>query len=332
MHYERRKEARFCDALSVIIPCYNPDPDRLYACLESLAAVYPAPEIVMVDDGCDEPLTSALRLPEGLGQPRILRHAINRGPLDARRSGLLGATRPYIHFVDADDLVDVALYRALSGRDRLPDILTFRALNQLEDGSETSRGQPEMDHTLLQRAERVESFFGFRYLFSVWNKIYTRELAMQVHANLPTMLDLRFGEDFVFNAYAFWLAESHEHVETVGYRYCQHAAQVSASASQEKMQQRLIADQTTSMTTVLEFLLAQEPGKDRDTAVHAFSVREYHATMRLLQNTLGVTQATQIDEVAHLMDARLAVFAPWAREILRQRERADGLQARIADR
>lgn len=170
-------DMRFLDRLSLVIPCHDLTEDAVAGLRKTLDTVRGA-EIVLVDDGSGPPLAQHLRDLAHQVSGRLVRLDANLGPLEARRAGLFAATREFIHFVDADDRVEPALYSALS--DALPgaDIVTFRAQTQAPDGTLEPRGKPESNHRLETRAEIMQGYFGFRYLFAVWNKILRRELAL----------------------------------------------------------------------------------------------------------------------------------------------------------
>lgn len=93
--------------VSTIIPVYN-RPRLLREAVSSvLAQTYPSTEIIIVDDGSDDPLmTSSLADCErtGAGRIRILQQG-NRGPGMARQFGFEHATGEFIQFLDSDDLL-----------------------------------------------------------------------------------------------------------------------------------------------------------------------------------------------------------------------------------
>lgn len=84
---------------AVIIPSYN-RPDRLRSCLQSLIAMDPSPdEIVVVDDGSDAPLAPVCAAID----PGILCvRQTNAGPAAARNAGVRATTAPFIALTDDD--------------------------------------------------------------------------------------------------------------------------------------------------------------------------------------------------------------------------------------
>lgn len=97
--------------LSVIIPIYNVE-KYLRQCIDSvLSQTYSNLEIILVDDGstdssgaiCDEYATMYDNV--------MVIHNVNKGPLKARLDGVKKATSEYITFVDADDWIDMNMYK-----------------------------------------------------------------------------------------------------------------------------------------------------------------------------------------------------------------------------
>ncbi len=96
------------DLVSVVIPCYNPSP----LVEETIASVQRQThqdwEIIVVDDGTDQPAARAiLENIEQRGVPRLrVLHQENRGLAGARNSGFQAAQGRYVIPLDADDLLE----------------------------------------------------------------------------------------------------------------------------------------------------------------------------------------------------------------------------------
>ncbi len=89
-------------SFSVIIPAYN-SRDTLTRALESvLAQIFPAHEILVVDDGSTDD-SAALAEPLLAGTGKVIRLSQNSGPAAARNAGIAMATGTHIAFLDADD-------------------------------------------------------------------------------------------------------------------------------------------------------------------------------------------------------------------------------------
>jgi glycosyltransferase EpsJ len=94
--------------ISVIIPTYNAS-SFLSQCLENiLSQTYNKLEIIVVDDGStDDTVQVAKRYPVELIQQE------NQGAASARNAGINAATGEYLHFMDADDLINLDFYERM---------------------------------------------------------------------------------------------------------------------------------------------------------------------------------------------------------------------------
>lgn len=94
--------------ISVVIPTYNVSP-YLSQCLETiLSQTYNNLEIIVVDDGStDDTAQIAQRYPVKLIQQA------NQGAAAARNAGINVATGEYLHFIDADDLINLNFYERM---------------------------------------------------------------------------------------------------------------------------------------------------------------------------------------------------------------------------
>lgn len=91
---------------SVVIPCFNLGSYIDEAIASVSAQTCKAFEIIVVDDGSDDPATlQHLQTLENTAEVRLLRSAINRGVAAARNLGIQAAHGSYILPLDADDLI-----------------------------------------------------------------------------------------------------------------------------------------------------------------------------------------------------------------------------------
>ena len=95
--------------ISVVVPVYNVERSLLAACMKSLRLQsLPSDdyEVIIVDDCSDasETLTE-LQRQNTAENTRIVRHAVNRGLNEARRSGVKAALGDFVIFVDSDDML-----------------------------------------------------------------------------------------------------------------------------------------------------------------------------------------------------------------------------------
>jgi glycosyltransferase involved in cell wall biosynthesis len=104
--------------VAVVVPCFN-DGATIRETLASLAGEEPH-ELVVVDDGSDEPVTLAVLAELEDQGVRVVRQE-NRGLAGARMTGVAATQAPYVQPLDADDLlVPGALALLADALDRHP--------------------------------------------------------------------------------------------------------------------------------------------------------------------------------------------------------------------
>jgi len=89
--------------VAVVIPCMN-DGELVLEAVGSLSESEPL-EVVVVDDGSDDPTTLAALEVLERNEVNVVRHRSNRGVSEARNSGLHATTAPYVLPLDSDDLM-----------------------------------------------------------------------------------------------------------------------------------------------------------------------------------------------------------------------------------
>jgi glycosyltransferase involved in cell wall biosynthesis len=92
--------------VSVIIPNYNSG-NFLQECIESINLSQQPAEIIIVDDcSTDNSITLAFKLSSLYSNIRVIKHEVNLGAVEARRTGILIATQNFVALVDADDFLE----------------------------------------------------------------------------------------------------------------------------------------------------------------------------------------------------------------------------------
>ncbi len=119
---------------SVVIPCYNAAA-YVGAAIEScLAEGIPAEQIIVVDDGSTDTTLAVL---QGVKAPICIHQQENGGPSRARNAGLKRVETPFMVFLDADDLYEGGMLKALETqmRDAQAD-LGFGATQVVRSGGQ----------------------------------------------------------------------------------------------------------------------------------------------------------------------------------------------------
>ena len=105
--------------VSVVIPCFNGGAELPGALASLDAQTFRDFEVVVVDDGSDDPAT--LGVLDGLGGARLVRQE-NRGLAAARNAGMAVARGAYLLPLDCDDRLEAAfLERTLHALDARPE-------------------------------------------------------------------------------------------------------------------------------------------------------------------------------------------------------------------
>ncbi|HEU4703256.1 MAG TPA: glycosyltransferase [Conexibacter sp.] len=129
-------------AVSVVIPCFNLGGYLDEAVQSVLAQTRQDAEILIVDDGSDDPVTRHLLASYRRPRTRIIRTA-NRGLPAARNTGLEEARGRYVSFLDADDLFAPRFLEATVGLLEADDSLAFASCWLTAFGARQFSWQPE---------------------------------------------------------------------------------------------------------------------------------------------------------------------------------------------
>jgi GT2 family glycosyltransferase/SAM-dependent methyltransferase len=129
-------------AVSVVIPCFNLGAYVDEAVQSVLAQTRQDAEILIVDDGSDDPVTQHLLASYRRPRTRIIRTA-NRGLPAARNTGLEEARGRYVSFLDADDLFEPRFLEATIGKLEADDSLAFASCWLTAFGDRQFSWQPE---------------------------------------------------------------------------------------------------------------------------------------------------------------------------------------------
>ena len=90
--------------VSIVIPCRNAGEQLTEAVNSALAQTWPDVEIIIVDDGSDDPGTIQLLQTANWPRTRIV-HQVNAGPASARNHAIRESNGDYILPLDADDTI-----------------------------------------------------------------------------------------------------------------------------------------------------------------------------------------------------------------------------------
>lgn len=194
--------------ISFIIPVYNGE-RWILRCISSLQKWNREEqiEIIVVDDGSTDRTGELCE--EAAGRDRRLRilHIANSGQGIARNQGLLAATGKYIHFVDADDWVDVErLYLLWQKAEEQKADITMGSYVRVSASREEWVHIPlegfagrtgSKKEKALYHSIKTESCFGY-----VWNKLYRRDFLLCHDLKMDDIRSV-YMEDTLFNLKAW---------------------------------------------------------------------------------------------------------------------------------
>lgn len=165
----KRKDNQPTPLISFIITCYNLPETMIRQCVESileLSLSRQEREIIIVDDGSEYPVSSAIG---PLAKETIVLRQENAGPGMARNAGLNVAKGEYIQFVDGDDCLLSAEYEHCLGiiRQSHPDMVMFEYNTSNKFGMRASDRGPMTG---------VEYMLQHNLKGSVWSYAFRRDI------------------------------------------------------------------------------------------------------------------------------------------------------------
>ena len=214
--------------ISIVVPIYQID-RYIGICIESLLnQTYENLEIILVDDGSPDRCPEICDLYASKDSRIKVIHKANGGLVSARKAGLLSATGKYVGYVDGDDWVGAgfveSLYTAISTADA--DIAAggfsrdlFARTAHFTDKMPCGVYEGERLDDLRCKMISLGDFFRIGVSTYVWNKLFKRELLLQVQ--LPVDNAISIGEDAAVTYPAIMLAKRVVITDTCAYHYRQ---------------------------------------------------------------------------------------------------------------
>ena len=198
--------------VSIIVPVYNTE-KYLGKCLESLSRQSLEDiEIICVDDGSSDNSGQICDRFASLDKRFTVIHKENEGVSKARNTALDIADGVYVGFVDSDDWVECNMF------EKLYEKAVSNSYDIVQCAYNGGR-KCEKELTLTGEEEIIPSFMEGAVSNSVWDKIYKAELIRDIRFEI----DLRFAEDFEFNARALLSARVVSIIPDVLYHYTERA-------------------------------------------------------------------------------------------------------------
>ena len=209
--------------ISVVVPCYNVK-RVMSKCLDSLLnQSFHDLEIILVNDGSNDGTLDCMRR-YALKDDRvkIVNFLQNRGPDQARFSGIINSTGDYITFADADDwlpsnAIETLLKTAKTTGADIVEGGKIRVLGNLGLIKRISNKSRQEIETPELFDKYFISFFGINILsVNLWGKLYRRSLF-----DSPGVKPSEFtmGEDLVLNMRLFPYVKKYCVIPDIVYYY-----------------------------------------------------------------------------------------------------------------
>lgn len=175
--------------IGVVIPCYNEKPENLSKCLSSIRKVGSWNEIIIIDDAStSKNTTTYLHQASANKEIKLVTHEFNRGPGDARNTGISESDSGWILLIDSDDeLLDNAGQELIDRIQKNPDadffFWDYEICNELGETTlvDTSQicepGTDRLSGELYAKKNLMHGCACFRK--SLWEKLggYAKELS-----------------------------------------------------------------------------------------------------------------------------------------------------------
>ena len=218
--------------VSVIITAFNVEKYIVEAVNSVVAQTLKDIEIIVVDD-CSTDKTYALlcELATLDARIRIVHHEENQSVMIARKHGVECATGDYMMFLDGDDLLAAdaceTAYRAIT--EEAVDLLQFDTRLFSDDKKNVSLEVEENVRAYLQSVEHKrisvspcglldQKTVGGTINFTLWNKIYKKELLKQANQEIPDEY-MNIAEDVLLSYLVQYFARSFAYLPKKLHRY-----------------------------------------------------------------------------------------------------------------
>lgn len=185
--------------VSVIIPAYNCK-DTIEKCILSvLSQTYSDYEVIVIDDGSTDGTYNVLkRLLNTDSRMRVISQK-NAGVSNTRNKGITLANGEFVAFIDSDDYIEENYLQELI---EIYEQGTLPVVNFSYNADK--KGVLPLKKSYLQIFVNKNIFREYFYgelgnlvSFSVWNKLYKKEILLK--NNITFCGDLKLGEDLMFN-------------------------------------------------------------------------------------------------------------------------------------
>lgn len=199
--------------VTVIIPVYNAE-QYLEECVQSvLKQNFTDFELVLVNDGSSD-RSGALCETYASADHRVrVFHQKNGGVSSARNLGIANAKGKWVTFIDADDYISPNYFDVLTVNSNAD--LIMQGLIYLKEGIEIKHIRYREEE--LEFEKFLSKYDVYPEYSSSWSKFFKRSILQKYEITFN--MQLKFGEDTLFNLQYLWYCRSIFTADTLNYHY-----------------------------------------------------------------------------------------------------------------
>lgn len=190
--------------VSVIIPVYNTERNKLHKCIESiLSQTYSNFEIIVIDDGSNKEWYENCEKLKKLDSRICVYHYENCGVSSARNHGIDIAQGKYLFFCDADDYVEDTMLESMRNNleSEKVDLLIAGYYFDVPCGNRVRIIPQKMDCMILKNRNEIKAsmidIWDHSMMYNVWNKLFRMSIIKEYNIRFPIGKPFNEDRDFV---------------------------------------------------------------------------------------------------------------------------------------
>ena len=195
--------------VSIIVPIYNVEKYIEECILSIINQTFKKIEIILVNDGAND--KSMERIEKYIISDKRIKviNQLNSGLSVARNNGLKIATGKYILFVDSDDYIDKNMIKIMYNAAENENLdIVMCGYNRIVNNVIQNVDSPlKNDHIYCKEEieELIYKAHESKFIWFVCRNLYRKK--MLTENSIRFMEDIKFGEDSIFNLYAYYYAK-----------------------------------------------------------------------------------------------------------------------------
>ena len=235
----------FREKISIVVPVYQTS-QYLNDCLDSLAKqTYRNLEVILVDDGSEDESGNICDNVADKDQRFKVIHQENQGVSAARNNGLKKCTGEYVMFVDSDDWLEPCCCESALRkiRESKSDICFFE-MCVIENVEKKATNALALLNQLTTKTELLHRTIPFRDGDGVDDMVfygpYCKLFKRNVIGGVSFFINLRYGEDAIFNFEAIHAADKYCFLHEQLYYYRKNESSTTASFKHDRLEQSIL--------------------------------------------------------------------------------------------